>query len=96
MQFSIHRIIFQLQLFCSFFQTLLAYRFTFLQKQQLSITSLYLQPTKDVQVIAENRKSSHEYEFTETYEAGIQLLGTEVKSCRKNMVQLTEAIAEIR
>ncbi len=51
---------------------------------------------KDITVIAENRKSSHEYEFTETFEAGIQLVGTEVKSCRKNTVQLSDAIAEIR
>jgi len=60
-------------------------------------TALHLaQEKKDIVVIAENRKSSHEYEFTETYEAGIQLCGTEVKSCRKNMVQLSDAIAEIR
>ena len=97
MQYSIiRRVILQLQLFCCLSFTLLAYRSLFFQTRRPFITSLYLQPTKDVQVIAENRKSSHDYEFTETYEAGIQLLGTEVKSCRKNMVQLTEAIAEIR
>ena len=93
MQFSILQVL----LFFCLTWSVLAYRSTsFVQKQRPFSTSLYLQPTKDVQVIAENRKSSHEYEFSETYEAGIQLLGPEVKSCRKNMVQLTEAIAEIR
>ena len=84
-----------LQAFCCLLWTAFAYHSSFVQRSPIT-TSLHLQPTKDVHVIAENRKSSHDYEFTETYEAGIQLLGTEVKSCRKNMVQLTEAIAEIR
>jgi SsrA-binding protein len=48
------------------------------------------------QVIANNRKSGNEYEFTETFEAGIMLVGSEVKSCRKGTVQLSDAAAEIR
>lgn len=46
--------------------------------------------------IAENRHAQSEYEFTEKYEAGIQLVGTEVKSCRKCTVQLSDGICEIR
>ena len=46
-------------------------------------------------LIAQNRKASFEYEWTETYEAGIMLLGTEVKSCRKGTVQLSDGFAEI-
>ena len=33
-------------------------------------------------VIARNRKAFHDYEILETCEAGIVLVGTEVKSCR--------------
>jgi|LauGreSBDMM110SN_4_FD.fasta_scaffold118414_2 SsrA-binding protein len=46
--------------------------------------------------IAENRNAQFEYEFTEKYEAGIQLVGTEVKSCRKSTVQLSDGVCEIR
>eukprot|EP01038_Epipyxis_sp_PR26KG_P006953 gene6953-9509_t len=43
-----------------------------------------------------NKAANHEYEFDEKIEAGIMLSGTEVKSCRKNQVQLSDGIAEIR
>ena len=46
--------------------------------------------------ISENRNANFEYEFTEKVEAGIVLLGTEVKSCRRGSVQLSDGIAEIR
>lgn len=48
-----------------------------------------------IKQITDNKKSSFEYEFTETYEAGLMLTGTEVKSCRKGMVQLSDSMAEI-
>ena len=35
--------------------------------------------------IAENRKARHEYHIFDTYEAGIVLLGTEVKSIREGL-----------
>ena len=47
-------------------------------------------------LIAENRKANFEYEWEEKYEAGIQLTGTEVKSCRRGTVQISDGIAEIR
>ena len=46
--------------------------------------------------IARNRKAFHEYEMVETYEAGIELTGTEVKSLRENNCQLTDAFVLIR
>jgi len=46
--------------------------------------------------IAENRKANAEYEWEEKFEAGVVLQGTEVKSCRKNMVQLADGLAEVR
>lgn len=48
-----------------------------------------------IKQITDNRKSGYEYEFTEKFEAGLMLTGTEVKSCRKGMVQLSDSLAEI-
>ena len=48
-----------------------------------------------IKQITDNKKSSFEYEFTEKFEAGLMLTGTEVKSCRKGMVQLSDSMAEI-
>jgi SsrA-binding protein len=49
-----------------------------------------------VRVIATNRKARHEYHILETYEAGIALLGPEVKSLRAGRVSLSEAYAQIQ
>jgi SsrA-binding protein len=38
-----------------------------------------------------NRRASHEYLFLDTYIAGIQLIGVEIKSIRKGEVNLSEA-----
>lgn len=46
--------------------------------------------------IARNRKALHDYEVLETYEAGIALTGTEVRSLRDNHCQLTDCFALIR
>jgi len=46
--------------------------------------------------IANNRRARHEYEVLETYEAGIELTGTEVRSLRENNCQLTDCYALIR
>lgn len=45
-------------------------------------------------VIATNRKASHDYFIEDRYEAGLQLVGTEIKSIRKGSVQLKEAFVE--
>ena len=45
--------------------------------------------------IAENRKARHDYFVEETYEAGIELFGTEVKSLRAGKVNLKDAYCEI-
>ena len=45
--------------------------------------------------IAENRKARHDYFVEETYEAGIELFGTEVKSLRAGRVNLKDAYCEI-
>ncbi len=45
--------------------------------------------------LARNKKAYHEYEILEKFEAGIQLLGTEVKSCRANNINLMDGYAKI-
>lgn len=47
-------------------------------------------------VFATNRKARHEYFIEETYEAGIVLKGTEVKSIRKGKLNLSDAYVEIQ
>jgi SsrA-binding protein len=46
-------------------------------------------------LIASNRKARHEYTIEDTYEAGLVLTGTEVKSLRAGRITLTEAFAEV-
>lgn len=46
--------------------------------------------------IAKNRRALHDYEVLETFEAGIELTGTEVRSLRDNNCQLTDCFALIR
>jgi SsrA-binding protein len=46
--------------------------------------------------IAQNRKARHDYLIEETLEAGVALLGTEVKSCRDGRVSLTDAYAVVK
>jgi len=49
-----------------------------------------------IKLIAENRRSRHDYELLERVEAGIVLTGTEVKSLRAGHVQLGQAYADVR
>jgi SsrA-binding protein len=46
-------------------------------------------------LVAENRKARHEYFITDTWEAGVVLLGTEVKSLRKGQANIAESYASI-
>ena len=46
-------------------------------------------------IIAENRKASHDYHLLETFEAGVVLLGTEVKSIREGRVNLRDSFARV-
>ncbi len=48
-----------------------------------------------VKVIAQNKKARHEYFILETYECGIELFGTEVKSIRLGKVNLADSYAGI-
>ena len=45
--------------------------------------------------IAENRKAFHDFHLLETFEAGIVLLGTEVKAIREGRVNLRDSFARV-
>ena len=47
-------------------------------------------------VVASNRKARHDYAILDTYEAGLALTGTEVKSLRAGYVSLVDAFAQER
>jgi SsrA-binding protein len=46
-------------------------------------------------VIAENRKAHHDYHLLETFEAGMALVGTEVKAIREGRVNLRDSFARV-
>lgn len=52
-------------------------------------------PKGEEKTVAVNRRARHEYEILETFEAGMSLVGTEVKSLRQGKVSLVDAFAEI-
>lgn len=49
-----------------------------------------------IKVIARNRRASHDYHLEKTYEAGIVLRGSEIKSIRANRVSLQEGFVQER
>jgi SsrA-binding protein len=46
--------------------------------------------------VAENRKARHDYFIDDTFEAGIALVGTEVKSLREGRINLRDSFVEVR
>ena len=50
----------------------------------------------DGKVLVQNRKASHDYYIEDTYEAGIVLTGTEIKSIRQGKANINDAFATIR
>ncbi|MGW0432905.1 SsrA-binding protein SmpB [Micromonospora sp. NPDC003197] len=51
---------------------------------------------KGRKVVASNRKARHDYAIVDTYEAGLALTGTEVKSLRAGHASLVDAFAQER
>ena len=47
------------------------------------------------QVVATNRKARHNYSILETFEAGVALMGTEVKALREGQASLADAFATL-
>ena len=50
----------------------------------------------EFKLISNNKKARHDYFIEDTYEAGLELFGTEVKSIRDGKASIKEAYAEIR
>jgi len=50
---------------------------------------------KHKKVISSNRKAFHDFTIFDKYEAGIVLMGTEIKSIRKGMINLKDSFAKI-
>jgi SsrA-binding protein len=50
---------------------------------------------KGRKLVAQNRKARHDYHIHDTYEAGVVLSGTEVKSLREGRANLTDAFATV-
>jgi SsrA-binding protein len=50
---------------------------------------------KAERIIAENRKALHDYHLLETFEAGMALVGTEVKAIREGRVNLRDSFARV-
>ncbi len=48
-----------------------------------------------IKIAAENRKARHDYSIHETFEAGIELVGTEVKALRAGKANLKDAYAQV-
>lgn len=49
-----------------------------------------------MKIVAQNKKAYHDYFILDTYEAGIELQGTEIKSVRKGSVNLKDSFIRIR
>jgi SsrA-binding protein len=50
---------------------------------------------KAERIIADNRKAHHDYHLIETFEAGVALVGTEVKAIREGRVNLRDSFARV-
>ena len=52
--------------------------------------------TEDIKVIALNRKASFEYFLMEKFEAGLSLVGSEIKSIRAGQISIQEAYVDVQ
>jgi SsrA-binding protein len=53
-------------------------------------------PPKGTKVVASNRRARHDYDILETFECGIVLTGSEVKSIRDGKIQLKDSFARVQ
>ncbi|MDI3537132.1 MAG: SsrA-binding protein [Eubacteriaceae bacterium] len=51
---------------------------------------------ENIKIVAQNKKARHDFFIEDTYEVGLVLSGTEVKSIRQGKVSLKESYADIR
>jgi SsrA-binding protein len=60
------------------------------------IVEITLAQPSPTRILSDNRQARHNYHLLESYEAGVALLGTEVKAAKTGKVQLKEAYADIQ
>jgi SsrA-binding protein len=53
------------------------------------------QATENIKILSDNRAAGHNYHLLDRYEAGLVLVGTEVKAAKSGRIQLKEAYAEV-
>ena len=53
-------------------------------------------PKQPIRSLASNKRATHEYQILESFEAGLELTGTEVKAARAGKVQLRDSFVEFR
>lgn len=53
-------------------------------------------PDSNNRTVAQNRRARHDYDILETYEAGLVLVGSEVKSLREGKAQLRDSYARVQ
>jgi SsrA-binding protein len=53
-------------------------------------------PAERIKIVSQNRKAFHDFEIGEKFEAGIVLLGTEVKSLREGRANLKDSYARVK
>ena len=51
---------------------------------------------KEIKVIAQNKKANHDYFIEDTYESGLVLTGTEIKSIRRGRINLKDSYCQSR
>ncbi len=55
-----------------------------------------MKQTENIKIVSENRKARHDYFIHETFEAGIELKGTEVKSLRAGKANLKDSYCFVK
>lgn len=55
-----------------------------------------MSPASEGRPVAQNRRARHDYDILETFEAGIVLVGSEVKSLREGKAQLRDSYARVQ
>lgn len=51
---------------------------------------------ENIKIVAQNRKATHDYFIEQTFEAGIELSGTEVKSVRQGNINLKDSYVSVK
>ncbi len=57
---------------------------------------VFMEKKESKKIIAQNKKAYHDYFVEDTYEAGVELFGTEVKSIRNGSVNLKDSFCTVR